>query len=432
MYKYKVNQENKRDLPVAVVLGGTVPHKNLLAKLKERGYYTVLIDYFDNPPAAESADVHCVESAMDLDVVTNVAKENNAEVILSSCLDQQMNIAMRAAETLGLAHPFGAELTERVTNKRLMKRIMMEGGIPTSRYYIVDEFFDLSKLELTYPVIVKPVDSCGSAGVVKLESSEKLKETVKTSMEWSRDHRAVVEEFVEGTELSVHCYVEAGKAKVLFTNCKIAKMEGKAYQQMLNLYMPQLDSGLQKELERVADLIVEKFELPSYTPMFMQVIVKEGKVSVIEFSPRIAGGLASYISENYAGFDLLNYSIDSYLGMHEDRGNAALKNWLCNLPIYCTEGVFAKVSGTEQLIKEGIVKKLELLKVPGDHVDMEKPSSSNVCKYLIEGDSAADCFRKASYAKAHTDCLDVSGKSIINRTFVLTEEEFNDKVSALL
>lgn len=38
---------NDRQLnPVAIVLGGTNPHKALIENLKGRGYYTILVDYY--------------------------------------------------------------------------------------------------------------------------------------------------------------------------------------------------------------------------------------------------------------------------------------------------------------------------------------------------------------------------------------------------
>ena len=45
--------------PIAIVLGGIFPHAEVIKKLKKRGYYTVLVDYFDNPPAAaDPAETH--------------------------------------------------------------------------------------------------------------------------------------------------------------------------------------------------------------------------------------------------------------------------------------------------------------------------------------------------------------------------------------
>ena len=45
--------ENKTNKPVAIILGGTFPHIELINNLKKRCYYTILIDYLDNPTAKE-------------------------------------------------------------------------------------------------------------------------------------------------------------------------------------------------------------------------------------------------------------------------------------------------------------------------------------------------------------------------------------------
>ena len=57
------------DKPVALVLGGTNPHRALIEKLKIRGFYTVLVDYFENPPAKNIADEHEKESTLDIQKV---------------------------------------------------------------------------------------------------------------------------------------------------------------------------------------------------------------------------------------------------------------------------------------------------------------------------------------------------------------------------
>ena len=50
----------------AIVLGGTSPHIALIQKLKDRGYYTILVDYLNNPPAKKVADMHIKESTLDM------------------------------------------------------------------------------------------------------------------------------------------------------------------------------------------------------------------------------------------------------------------------------------------------------------------------------------------------------------------------------
>jgi len=122
------------DEKVAVVLGGTSPHAELICRLQKRGYYTILIDYLDNPPAKAVANLHVQESTMDMEMVYQVAKQYNADIVISACVDQANITACYADEKLGLPHPYSYELASKITNKGYMKQVMFEHGIPTSRY----------------------------------------------------------------------------------------------------------------------------------------------------------------------------------------------------------------------------------------------------------------------------------------------------------
>ena len=100
---------------VALVLGGTVPHMELILQLKNRGYYTILIDYLENPPAA---DEHIVESTLDKEKVLEIAVERKVELVISGCVDQANISACYAMEKLGKYVPYSYEIARKVTNKR--------------------------------------------------------------------------------------------------------------------------------------------------------------------------------------------------------------------------------------------------------------------------------------------------------------------------
>lgn len=420
----------ENDIKTAVVLGGTLPHGELLKKLKERGYRTVLVDYFADPPAARFADVHCRESAMDHDAVLKIAREYQADLVLSSCLDQQMNIAMKVAEELGLPHPFSSQTAEMVTNKRLMKKIMMDNGVPTARYYVVDRDLDVTKLELSDDIIVKPVDSCGSAGISRLRRDDpaKFKEALDKACGFGLAGRAIVEDYLEGTEMSVHCVRNGGKMVILYATCKIPVIDRGISRQLGNVYFPKLNEVLQAKLEKAADQIGTAFGLPDDTPFFMQVMVCDGDPFVIEFSPRIAGGISSLVAERYLGFDLLGYSIDSYLGRHQKLSNERLNRFIVCLPVYASEGIYKETAGIRQLQEDGTVSDVLYLKDPGEEVHIDKPSSSCVLKYVIEADSIEECYERIRKADRLTKVLDQQDNDIRLGRNELTEELFYEKV----
>jgi len=109
---------------VAIVLGGTYPHKSLINNLKLRGYYTILIDYYAFPPAKVDADEHIQESTLDKGKVLEIAKKRNASLVISTCIDHANVTACYVAEELNLPAPYSYEIALTVTNKN-MTRFMM-------------------------------------------------------------------------------------------------------------------------------------------------------------------------------------------------------------------------------------------------------------------------------------------------------------------
>ena len=197
---------NKKNPPVAIVLGGTNPHVTLVNKLKKRGYYTVLIDYLPNPPAAKVADEHIKVSTMDQDAVLNISKSMNARLVITTNIDHANVTACYVAEKLGLPHPYSYETSLNVTDKSRMKKIMWDNDIPTSKYMVVTTINEVFEAGISYPFILKPTDSNGSRGVHKCLSREDVVAYFLDSVAASKTGKVIVEQFVDGVEVSYYPY----------------------------------------------------------------------------------------------------------------------------------------------------------------------------------------------------------------------------------
>ena len=63
---------------------------------------------------------------------------------------------------------------------------------------------------LSYPVVVKPVDSCASVGVTICHNREELEKAIPTALEKSEKKRLIIEEFFEGEEFTAHYTIANG------------------------------------------------------------------------------------------------------------------------------------------------------------------------------------------------------------------------------
>lgn len=298
----------------AIVLGGTAPHAELIKRLRNRGYYTILVDYLENPPAKALADLHIQESTLDQEMVCKIANEYHADLVISACVDQANITACYVAEQLGLPHPYSNDLASRITNKGYMKQVMYEHGIPTSRYIYLEKGEEPQGLTLRYPVMVKPADSCAASGVKKAYNEEEMLAYLTDAKKISRNGRTVVEEFVEGSEVSVYAFIADERAHIIMISQRMSVIEGE--EQVLKCYATlapaQMSQRAIQKIETAVTGIAQAFDLNN-TPLHVQVLINQDDISIIEFAPRVGGGISYQTILDNTGFDILDATIDSYL-----------------------------------------------------------------------------------------------------------------------
>lgn len=405
------------DKPIALVLGGTVPHVHLIELLKKRGYYTILLDYTNNPPAKIVSDEHLLISTLDKDAVLNVAKKRNASLVISTNIDQANVTCCYVAEKLGLTKPYSYETALNVTDKQRMKRIMKENIIPTSHYIEVGSIEEIEGLDLNYPLMVKPADSNSANGVKRVASKEELLKWLPESLNYSRNGKAIIEEFVSGKEISVYSVVVGGNAKVILHQERVSVYDGE--DQVIKCYASlapsRISENAAQKAEHILTQIARAFHLDN-TPLFFQGIVRGDDINVIEFAPRVGGGISFQTIQDATNYDIINAAIDSFLnlpisleGWHPMKGKYAVNQ------LYGKDGIYDNTIGGEELIKAEIVNVLSFYKHQGDMIDSSRASSSRIGVFIVKDSSESGLRKKISTAFSKLDSYDENGNSMLRK-----------------
>lgn len=374
--------------PKAIVLGGTIPHKFLVQNLKKRGYETILIDYYDAPPAAEVADRHIKASTLDLEAVLDIARNEEAALVIAGCVDQANLTACYVAEELGLPHPYPYQTAKRVTDKELMKQGLINAGVATADHKVVK----LSEIDSftcgTFPKVVKPCDCNGSKGVQKVNNSEDLYDALRVACQLSRTSKAIVEDFMEGEEISAYIYLGKGEVHLLHskTKEKTFSQEKEGFISFMSLGPMKLSQEAESKLLDFANKIGEELNLTN-TPLLVQAIVKENKVGIIEFAPRVGGGLAFREIEILTGFDFIDAVVSSYLREEVKIPEFDKSKMVISIMhLFGMHGQFDRVDGEEALLKDGIIEEIHIHKSRGMQMSSEDLSSRNrVLGVIVKG-----------------------------------------------
>ena len=396
---------------VAIVLGGTVPHIELIRQLKSRGYYTVLVDFLVNPPAKEYADLHIRESTLDVGAVYKIAVEYKADLVIATCIDHANRTACAVLEMLGKHFPYSTEVARNVTDKQRMKKIMRENDILTADYVVVKSEKD--KVDLPLPLVVKPVDSNGSRGIKKIISREQLQDAVVDALLASKTGSAIVERYVPGVEAAVYAYIQNGVASLILSNERqvyedpeTGKMPGFAM-----IYPCQEVQKRSGKIRVVCEKLAKAFDLDN-TPLLVQMKITGDQIYVIELMPRIGGGQSYWNIKKLTQFDIISATIDSFLGNHVDVEAQAPSVVAATNNVYTKAGVFGEVLGGDDLLTDGTVDEFKILRCKGDEIKEDLTSGNRVCTYVVV-DVNVDLVReRAMRAFKRVEVRDIDGEDM--------------------
>ncbi len=402
----------------ALVLAGGAPQIALIEELKRRNIFTILADYNENPVARKHADLFYQVSTLDVEAITKVAQKEQVDFLITVCTDQALLTVAYVSEQLDLPCYIDYQTALNVTNKSYMKKIFAENGIPSAKHVIMSEFDDERIKELSYPLMVKPVDCNSSKGVKKVYDYEELKKAFDEATLLSRTKAAVIEEFIDGVELSVDVYVEDGLAHVLSVS-RLDKMDNVDKFIIYRSSCPAKEAGvIADNIHEVAQCIADAFVLKN-TPMLIQMIVREGRIYVLEFSARTGGGEKYIVIKKMSGFDVIKAVVDLTLGIkpHVDECSRKRK-YIVSEFVYCMPGEFQRLEGFEEAKRNGLISEYESYKWKGARFNTVESSGDRVAGYSIEAATQEELFGKHRTIMKMIKVIDSKGNDMMRRDHI--------------
>ena len=192
------------------VIGANEPSIPFYRQAKNLGYEIVGIAWDKGAVCKQYCDKFYPISFTEKDKVLEVCRCEKIKGITSFSLESALPTVVYVAQRLGLVS--NSEESLALTQSKYSQRQALEKArIPVPKYFLIENEADLAKVRCRFPVIVKPVDSGGSQGICKVDSMEKLLESYRYAIEYSRTSKAIVEEYVDGREFSVEYISYKGK-----------------------------------------------------------------------------------------------------------------------------------------------------------------------------------------------------------------------------
>lgn len=400
-----------------LVLAGGFDQIALIKELQERGNVVYLADYFENPPAKQFADKHFQISTLDENAVYELAKREQVDLITTACTDQALMTVADVSERLDLPCYITSKTARDVTNKAYMKKKFAEFNVPTASWNLLESESDFEKLKSSqhnFPLIVKPCDCNSSKGVVKVENYEELEYAVTQAFQLSRSRKVVVETFKQGEEVSIDVWKDNEGAKIIsVSETRKIKENVENFTIYQSKYPVKIPDVLVAKIQRTAEKICEAFKLNN-CPLLIQAIIQEDDISVIEFSARMGGGSKYKLIEYMSGIDIMKVYVNRVLG---DTSQIVRPIWSKKVIelnyVYAYNGIFTKLIGFDQFLKNGEIKELFQYKKEGSTIEKRVTSSDRIVGFLIEESNIQELINLRKRIIDNVDILNRDGTSMM-------------------
>jgi biotin carboxylase len=204
-----------KSLKKILIIGAGIMQVPIIKKCKKLGYKTVITDVNKNAPGMCLADIALAIDTLDKDSTLKAARKYKIDGVITTS-DYPVRTLAYLCRKLKL-NGISEDAAEKCTNKYFLRESLRKNKINCPKYWRAKTLRELNliKKELFYPLIVKPVDSSASRGVLKVSNYSKLKKAFKSAKKYSKCGIVIIEEFLEGSEYSVESLTQSGKTVIV-------------------------------------------------------------------------------------------------------------------------------------------------------------------------------------------------------------------------
>ena len=296
-----------------IIIGASYLQLPLILKAREIGIETHAFAWEEGAVAKSYCDYFYPISIVEKDTIVNEARRIQPDGVATIGSDLAAVTVNYIANELGLIGN-SLETTALTTNKYLMRKKLSDSGLACPKFLLAKQSTSLKEINLKFLVIVKPTDRSGSRGVTKVSEISELRNAVKRALSESLKNEAIIEEFIEGQEISVEMITWEGKHHFLSITDKVTT--GSPYFVETQQHQPSLISPQLRD--KVLDTVYQALTCLGviYGASHSELLITpDGDAYIVEIGARMGGDcIGSHLVRLSTGYDFVKGVIEVCLG----------------------------------------------------------------------------------------------------------------------
>jgi biotin carboxylase len=342
----------------------------------------------DRDPGAAGfvyADKRAVVSTEDEPSVDRLARAEDVDGIVSPGSDWPVGVAARVADRLGLPHPLDPATAALATTKSRQRERFAAAGVPQPRLLE----------QPAAPCVVKAPDRQGQRGLTLVLREEEIAPAIEAAQAASRDGSFIVEEYVDGPEVTVIAVSADGVFHPLLVTDRLTA-DPPAFGVALAhawpcVYQTQSAVGVARSAAEALGVRAG----PTYT----QIRLGNDGARVVELAARLGGGHDAELVEAVTGVRLNDLALSFALG--EDARvsqTQSLHGGGCVHFLVAPEGRLEDVEGLEAARSLEGVLDVRIYREPGHVFGPLRRGSDRAGAVIAVGDDRGQALERARRA----------------------------------
>ena len=289
--------------------------RRAIQRAKELGLRVAAVDRNPDALGLAEADVARVVDYADPEAVLRALGRLKVDGVLTVSADSAVPAVAEIAERLGLPG-IGRETAHLMTHKVAMRRRLAEAGVPQPRFAALRKLSERHRAldEVGVPAVLKPADSGGQRGVFRIDASEDIETHLHEALAVSPTGEAILEEFVDGTEMNGIVVARHGEPVTLTLSDRLRPPGIGFGVGWIHVYPATVYGDQLEESERVAAYSAKALGLENGIAFPQLIATTEGRVAVVECAARIPGGQMADLVRHAVGVDLVEVQLRFALG----------------------------------------------------------------------------------------------------------------------
>lgn len=373
-----------------MILGASILQLPAIKQAKEMGLNVVLVDM--NPDAVgfkEDGVEKEIISTIDIPKVVEAAKKHKIDGIMTLASDMPMRTVAAVAKEMNLVG-IDEQTAINATNKFEMRKALKKNNVPIPLFYRVSSLEELRECLPNFngKFITKPADNSGSRGIYLVDSKEKAQEAFLYSKANSRNGDVVVEEYMEGPEVSVETLTVDGICHVIQITDKLTT-GAPHFVEMGHSQPSQLNQEVQKRIKEVAILANKAIGIkngPSHTEI---IVTKEGP-KIVELGARLGGDcITTHLVPLSTGVNMVECCIKIALGQTPSIYSPFSKGSAIRY-FEQRSGFIKSIDGVDKALKIKNVQQVKIVFEVGEKVTSVINSASRIGFVIASGNDSKD------------------------------------------